>query len=666
MTVDKPSLDLLDEWMARGWALVDGKGGYAAGNAALLPADLSDGLVVAAAAPPRARFVLLSRLEEVVSVRGKDYPISTQRYLPDVVSPMGYGYLEAFTADPVPTWVYQLDEDLAIQRTIIGVRDEGVFVIQYRLVEGEGPVRLKVRPMLAFRRMDEPTFENPTARLEPQVVESILSFSLYDGLPKLYLSSTMAWTQEPYWYKNFHYPGQVDGLDREDLPTPGFFSGIIGEDEPVVLVAGTTPEPATKWQDLMDAERRREERCLAGFPVQDDGHVDPVIRTWILRAEDYVAGTPAGQVGVFQTIPKATPDSRAGLMGLRGLFLLPGKYEQARAYLSDLADRYSRGLLPTTLDEWGEGPGDLTGYDTLLWLPVAAYSYLTYTDDIEFIRSKLFWTLIEIGGQIQRGLPGLRMDRVDNLLVVGEDGVPHTWMNALDLDGEPVTLRRGKPVELNALWYNACESIRYIADRLGRSNLMRTYAGLARRLRDTFPREFWNLRAGCLYDVVSSDHKDDSVRPNQLFALSLPFHLVEGDRAKSLVAMVTRELLTPYGLRTLSPRSPGYVGVEGSNPHLRHQGSVYPWLLGPYISALAKVEGNEQGFVERVRGLVSRLTEGDPTALPGHLRERYDGDAPHEPRGATSYALNLAELLRAYVEDVLQYPAFNIRPASQR
>ena len=325
--------------------------------------------------------------------------------------------------------------------------------------------------------------------------------------------------------------------------------------------------------------------------------------------------------------------------------------------------------IPSHHDEW-EGLGDVSGYDTLLWFPSAVYSYLLYTDDLPFIRSRLFWTLVEIGGQIQRGLPGLRMDRVDSLLVVGEDERPHTWMNAVHPDGAPVTLRRGKTVELNALWYNACEALKEISAKLGRSDLMRSYRALAARIRETFPVLFWNPRARCLYDVVDEEVRDESIRPNQLFTLSLPFQLIEGDRAASMLEVVRRELLTPYGLRTLSPRSPGYAGTEApgeeglGGEHLRHQGSVYPWLLGPFVSAWARLHGSKVGFGQQLLGWLEQLLPGDPTALPGHLRERYDGDAPHAPRGPRSSALATAELVRCFAEELQQYPAFNIRPVT--
>lgn len=665
MPEEKP-VSLLEPLLQQRWCLMDGEGGYAAGNAALLPEKLSDGLLVKATQSPVGRFVLLARLEETLLLDGRELPLSTQRYVPDVIAPRGYLGLTSFSAEPFPTWRYE-GGGVVVERQIFNLHGRSCTGVAYRLLKAKGPVTLRVRPLLAFRRLDEPTFANPVAqpRPEPDRELDALRFSLYPGLPALYLSSALDWQEDACWYYGFHYPGAAPAHEREDLLCPGALQGVLEPAGPEqVLLAATEPVSHRDGLELRAEEIARRQRVVEAFPVQAEGKLDNLIR----RGEEFISFRDGGAAGVLPHLPDWPHDGRAALIGLRGLALIPQRYELARRILSSIAEEYARGMIPSLHTEWEAG-GDASGYDTLLWFPIAAHSYLLYTEDISFIRSRLFWTLVEIGGQIQRGLPGLRMDRVDNLLVCGEDGRPHTWMDALDEQGAPVTLRRGKPVEINALWYNACEALKEISARLGRTDLMRSYRTLSARIRESFPVIFWNPRARCLYDVVDEDHRDESIRPNQLLALSLPFRLIEGDRAEAVLKVVERELLTPCGLRTLSPRSEGYVASEVQRgeecPHLRHQGSVYPWLLGPFISAFARLHGTDLGFSQQVVSWTAPLLGGDPQALPGHLFERYDGGAPHAPRGPASSALATAELLRAFVEEVLEYPAFNIRPASE-
>ena len=669
---DPSGLALLDDLSARAWQLGDGHGGYSAGTAALLPESLDQGLLAVSSKPPVGRFLLLARLEETLHTPKGDVALSTQRYVPEVLAPRGFERVQAFRGEPFPTWTLSTPDGTLLERRIVGLRGRSLVAVSYRLLSDGEPLELTLRPLLAFRRIDEPTFANEVARTDAEVLEDgVLRFALYDGVPPLFLSCGLPWQSDPHWYRNFAYPAAPLAAQREDLLAPGHFRGTLEPGQTLFFVASADePTSHESCVDLEVRELQRRASVLQAFPAQDSR-----LANLILRAEEFVAAGGLGQAGVLPHLPSSPADARVALQGLSGLALLPGHTRLAEDLLSSVADRYSRGLLPALGTEW-DGGGDTGGYDTLLWLPIATYVYLLHrdfsVDALAFVRRKLFWTLVEVAGQIQRGLPGLRLDRVDSLLVVGEDGAAHTWMAAHDDLGAPATPRLGKPVEINALWYNACESIREISARLGRTDLMRTYRALGQRIRQTFPVAFWNPRTGCLYDVApidgSSDAgRDDAIRPNQLFALALPFRLFEGDRAKSILGIVERELLTPYGLRTLSPRWPGYVGSEDpdADGSAAHQGAVYPWLLGLYITAVARIDGQRTGFGDCVRDLLAELLEGDDGALPGHIWERYDGDAPHTPRGEPSSALNVAELLRAYVEEVLEYPAFNVRLASR-
>ena len=312
-------------------------------------------------------------------------------------------------------------------------------------------------------------------------------------------------------------------------------------------------------------------------------------------------------------------------------------------------------MIPNRFPDCGDVP-EYNSVDATLWYVYAVDRFLAYTDDYAFVRESLWPVLQEI---IRYFVSGTRYNihvDCDGLLYAGEPGVQLTWMDAKVGDWV-VTPRQGKPVEVNALWYNALCVMRNLADRYGESGLSAEYAGLAERTAARFAEAFWNSDAGCLYDCLTDEEPDAAIRPNQIFALSLPHRMLDVARERSILNVVERELLTPYGLRSLSPSDAAYRGTYGGDPYSRdgayHQGTVWAWLMGPFITSWVRIRGKEADVRTSARRMLRPLLCQVEVSGLGHISEIFDGDPPHASRGCFAQAWSTAEVLRAFVEDVL-------------
>jgi predicted glycogen debranching enzyme len=313
-------------------------------------------------------------------------------------------------------------------------------------------------------------------------------------------------------------------------------------------------------------------------------------------------------------------------------------------------------MLPNRFPDAGEAP-EYNTVDATLWFFEAIRATLKYTNDYEFIRRNLYGALGEIIEWHERGTRyNIHVDE-DGLLFAGEAGVQLTWMDAR-AGGREVTPRTGKPVEIQALWYNALRVMEDLAREFGLREDERKYGAMAERARASFERQFWNEEAGCLYDVVDGEARDPSIRPNQIIAASLTHSMLSAEKALRVVGVVERELLTPYGLRSLARSDSRYVGRYEGGPESRdavyHQGTVWAWLLGPFITAYVKAHGRSPESRRRAAAWLAPIQEHLKDAGLGHVSEIFDGDAPHTPRGCVAQAWSVAEILRATVEDVFE------------
>ncbi len=630
--------------LTREWLEADGLGGFASGTVSGIRTRRYHALLLTAKTPPTGRMVLLNGFDAWVQTRAGRFAISSQAYLPDVTFPDGASRIEAFDPEPWPVWTFSLPDGTRVAQEIFAPKGSSAVAVAWKSLSGASPVSLELRPFLSGRDYHALHHENPSLRFEAVAEPSgLLRFRTYPDVPSIAVRANGGYAHAPEWYRNFLYSEErARGLDfTEDLASPGVFRFDLSAGEAVWLAAAEGHEASLGSGDaaaaldaLRSLERARRERFGSRLERSADA---------------YLVRRGAGQT-IVAGYPWFTDWGRDTFIALRGLCLAPGRLEEAGSILVEWAGAVSEGMLPNFFPDGNLQP-EFNSVDAPLWYLIAVAEYMqARAAEGRRIEGKERVTLQEAFGEILSGYERGTRYRIhadeDGLLAAGEPGVQLTWMDAKVGDWV-VTPRIGKPVEIQALWINALKIASSFTDQ---------FRDLLEKAIDSFARRFWNEEAGCLYDVVDADHEpgkvDASMRPNQIFAVGgLPFALVEGERARSIVDAVQAKLWTPLGLRSLSPDDPSYRGRYEGGPRERdgayHQGTVWPYLAGAFVDAWVKVRGGTDAARKEARArFLSPLREHLDEAGLGHVSEIADGDAPHMPRGCPFQAWSVGELLR--------------------
>jgi predicted glycogen debranching enzyme len=418
---------------------------------------------------------------------------------------------------------------------------------------------------------------------------------------------------------------------------------------PAWLAIGTDPVSAEDAAELF----RREIDSRECWPLSDDP--DPLVRELARATGQFIVRRGNGLKTVIAGYPWFTDWGRDTFISLPGLTLVTGRFDVARQILHAFAEHVSEGMIPNLFTDAG-GKAEYNTIDGTLWYVNAVYKYVAYSQDIELLRGGLIDVLDSIVEWHERGTRYNIREDSDGLLAGGADGVQLTWMDA-KVGDEVVTPRRGKPVEISALWFNALKALAELSRQLGRTRQAERYERKAARTQKTFNARFWNAQQSCLFDVLGDNGPDPSIRPNQLFAISLPFPVLNEGRRAAVVRTAEQRLLTPLGLRTLDPADPHYVGRFEGGPwqrdHAYHQGTVWPWLVGPFVTAYIRSQPDPVAARSRMRELLENIGRHLTEAGLGSVCEVADGDPPHRPGGCYFQAWSVAEPLRALCEDVL-------------
>ncbi len=610
------------------WLTTNGLGGYA--SSTILGANTRSyhGLLVAALSPPTGRTLLLSSLdEELISESGR-YSLACHQY-PGTIYPQGFRHLEEFRQDPVPTFLYRTDDGTVVEKKVFMVAGENSTVIRYE-VDGSG--LFKVVPLVNCRSFHVASRSPP---MDQERIEGGGSgVRLRSGCDFVLVSDKARYVREGLWYNNLEYEVERQrGLAwREDSFSPGRFEVQVDGHLTFSIVASADRDSPEGTEELLSREEERI-RNLEGNKRRD-----PRFRLLAARADQFLVRRGEGR-SIIAGYHWFNDWGRDAMISLPGLLLTTRRFDDARAVLTTFAGAMKDGLLPN--DFGAEGYNTI---DAALWFFWSVYKYWAYSGDADLVKD-LFPSLRAIVDRYSRETPGSFSD--EDGLIISKPGL--TWMDA-KVGGEFVTPRAGKACEINALWYNALKVMEVFAQELGED----WDGGLAKKVRESYEK-FWNSEYGCLFDLI--DETDSAIRPNQVIAASLPFTPLDEDQIRKIVATAAEELLTPRGLRTLSPEDPDYIGRYEGGPAERdrayHQGTVWPWLIGPYITARLKGCRGSKKSRDEARELLKPLMDFDGQIGVGTICEVFDGDEPHRPGGCISQAWSVGEVMRAWSEDVM-------------
>jgi predicted glycogen debranching enzyme len=636
--------------MDREWLVTNGIGGFAAGTVALANTRRYHGLLVASFKPPVDRRVLVAKVDVDVTYRGRSYALTTNEYGDGTLAPRGFERCVSFRLDgQTPVWTLAFS-DAQLEMRIYAAAGENTFYMRLRLLAATAPVHVALTPLTAHR--DYHSHQSGVSPPHLVSEERAVTLRAWHDAPAVRVSTDRGrFHEDAAWHWNFlHRQERVRGLDdREDLFRPGFFHAQLAAGESLHLTATAEPGERLDGASALLRETQRQQRIVRSLP--------PGQPEWITRlhlaADQYLVaradadGTNAGKT-VIAGYPWFADWGRDTMIALPGLTLSTGRAAEAAAILRTFARHVSEGMLPNRFPDGGEPPEYNTA-DATLWFFHALDCYLAATRDLALL-TELLPTMADILAWHERGTRyGIAMDGSDGLLRAGVPGVQLTWMDAKVGDWV-VTPRVGKPVEINALWHFAHAAMARWHELAGRVAEAARYELLATRIREAFRARFWNSSEKGLFDVVDlpGGGNDASVRPNQIFAVSLDPALLNEMQARAVVEVCARNLLTPVGLRSLAPDEPAYAPRFRGGPLERdgayHQGTVWSWLLGPFALAHFGVHGDAEHALLLLEASAAHLDEG----CIGQVSEVFDADAPHAPGGCFAQAWGVAETLRAW------------------
>ena len=654
-------MNLVSKLQSQEWLEADGLGGFASGTAAGIRTRRYHALLLTATTPPTGRLVLVNGFDAWVQTPKGKFSLSSQCYAPDVIGGDGAERIAEFSPEPWPKWIYKLEDGTRIEFEVFSVKGDAMSCLSWRLLGPGKDVKLFVRPFLSGRDYHSLHKANPSFRFDAGVAPGKVSWQPYPDVPGVLAMTNGNYSQQPEWYYKFLYREERErGLEcEEDLAAPGILEWDLAREKAVLIFSaknfGTTLSGTVNPLELFDQLRTSEKTRREVFPTRLHKSADSyIVERRSLRRE--AAGAPNRLVTSAATgktiiagYPWFADWGRDTFIALRGLCLASGRLDDARNILLAWAESVSEGMLPNRFPDSGEKP-EFNSVDASLWFVVAVHEYLQLRGpggNPAANDEKILHRAVEaiLDGYTRGTRFGIRAD-LDGLLACGEPGVQLTWMDAKVGDWV-VTPRIGKPVEIQALWLNAL----WIANQF--SNQRKE---LFERGCESFRNRFWNAERELLHDVVDANHHpgeiDSTFRPNQLFAVGgLPFQLIEGERARKIVDAAENHLLTPLGMRSSAPGEPGYARQYCGGVWQRdggyHQGTVWPWLIGPFAEAWVRVRGGtDEAKREASNRFLKPLLEHLDAVGLGHISEIADAEAPHTPRGCPFQAWSVGEMLR--------------------
>ena len=633
------------------WLETNGLGGWASSSLCGCNTRRYHGLLMAAVVPPAERMLLVSKLDETVFINGEKFELGCNDF-GDVISPGGFQWLSSFKKEFFPEWLFDFGE-IRLRKTIMMIYGENTTLIRYEVLNAPGNFILQLLPLIAARGYHQLKQASSNIFWKVDFENGIFHNQPFDGAPDIFISvpgSNFRPTNE--WYYRFNYVLEKNrGLDfKEDLFNHGLFSVELKSGVVLDIIISMDNPKGKNSNALFEAEMSRRLHFLKGVPGDLPRVLCQAADQFIVQRE-LPGEAPQTPLAHLKTVIAGyhwfTDWGRDTMISLPGLCLQTGRFEDAKKIIAIFAKSVNMGMLPNRFQDNKEPP-EYNNVDGTLWYFNAVYAYLQMTNDRSFILDEILPILKNIMEWHFKGTRfQIRVDS-DGLLHAGESGQQLTWMDAR-VNGWVVTPRMGKPVEIQALWYNALKIFETILLQNGESAAADIILARAEQANKSFGEKFWFEEGNYLYDLLDEQGMPDtSIRPNQLFAISLPFPLIENKKAEAVINCIRNKLYTPYGLRSLSPDDPAYNGHYVGNAFQRdsvyHQGTVWSWLLGPYVEAGMKTLGDV--FRPEAIAVIDRFSLHLNDVCIGSISEIFDGDTPHAARGCVAQAWSVGEILR--------------------
>lgn len=624
------------------WIETNGLGGWVSSTVSGMHTRRYHAMLCASINPPVERLIMVSKLAETIISDEGHFELDCNNFN-GVIHPQGYQFLEKFEYHFLPEYTYRTGK-ITLKKTIGMQHGHNIAFVRYEVVACEKPFQLKIKPFISAKNYHWLSKANDNISWSHQFNGGILKIRPYPNMPPLFIGLKNAeFHYAPDWYYNYLYSIELERVQdfKEDLFTYGDMYVTLKKGESITLLLSTEDISKANPETIYKNELARKKEIVEKAPVKDF-----LGERLALAADSFIVQRGNGLKTIIAGYHWFGDWGRDTMISLPGLCLLTGRLHDAQKILKAFALAVSDGMIPNRFPDFGEVP-EYNNADGTLWFFVAAYEYVKAGGSLAFVQQELMPVFKEIIDWHVKGTRyGIKMD-ADGLLNAGEEGSQLTWMDAKVGDWV-VTPRIGKPVEINALWYNALKIMESWSEHDKKQQLH--YKNMAKKAIESFQAAFLNADTGALYDYITPHYKDACIRPNQLFAISLPFELVNKKISKSVLKQVEDHLLTPKGLRSLAPihqaYSSYYTGNQLSRDGAYHQGTVWSWLIGPYLVAKMKVEG-AKGIVATQKWLkefVPHLYE----AGIGTVSEIFDATTPYAPKGCMAQAWGVAEILRAH------------------
>lgn len=644
----------------REWLVTNGIGGYASGTVAGLLTRRYHGLLVAALEPPLGRTLLVTKLEEIASYQQRSYPLYTNRWVSGTIAPYGYREIESFHLEgTTPVWHFAC-ADALLEKRIWMQHEANTTYIRYTLKRAHHPLHLSIKALVNYRNFHSDTYSGEWRMQIDPVRHGMRVVAFPNAVPFYLLSDRGNVYPTHNWYIGFdlaqeRYRGLID---REDHLHAANLEVTLQPGQSLTVIASTQQYAQLDSQVTWQARQNYEKRLLQSWhqtPYLNTNNAPEWVQQLVLAADQFIVNRPLNEHHEGKTIIAGYhwfgDWGRDTMIALPGLTICTGRLEVAATILTTFARYIDQGMLPNMFPDQGHAPQYNT-VDAIFWYFEAVRAYYAATGDDDLL-AQLFPLLADVVNWHRQGTRyQIQFDPQDGLIYAGETGLQLTWMDA-KIGDWVVTPRIGKPVEINALWYNTLVIMSLFAQKLGKPH--QEYQQMAEQTLAGFQR-FWNKNHGYCYDVIDTpDGNDSSLRPNQILAVSLPDvglkanPLLDARQQKKVVDACSHYLLTSYGLRSLSPEDPNYGGRYGGSQLERdsvyHQGTTWAWLMGSFVQAHLRVYQD----AAQARQFLLPMANHLQTAGLGTISEIFEGDAPMHPRGCIAQAWSVAEVLRSWL-----------------